>query len=443
MSDSSRHMEVIDMIPFEVISAKKEVKYPVVSVICITYRHGKYIKDCLNGILKQKTVYPYEVIIIDDASDDNTAEIIREYANKYRDRISAFIAGENIFSHGKEKLLSVREEIYKSALHGKYLAFCEGDDFWIDSNKLQIQTDFLEHHSDYVMTVHNSIRYTEDENRIEQVNDYEDDVTVNAWDIILRKKGAFSTASMMYRAEYRKYDNDFFTKCDIGDWTGQLYLFSKGKVYYHSRIMSVYRYMTDGSWTKRTHGDIELLTIHAGKMWDFFDRYNVYTNRKYERFLTWQKAMYALFLSERLKQEKKTTEYLESDNFPGVLSVGFRDEIDLIYQKGLDAHYYDDYFYDFVTTRKRIWLLGAGHFADVIKKKLSESGISVYGYAVLDGRDVGQEKDGHEIQDLKSLEWDNENDGLIVSIDFIREAEEILDTIDGLGIRNFIAPLWR
>ena len=443
MSDSNRYIEVFDMIPFEVINARDAVKNPVVSVICITYRHGKYIKDCLEGILKQKTTYSYEVVIIDDASDDNTADIIREFVNKYQDRVSAFIAKENVFSYGKEKLLSVREEIYKKALHGKYLAFCEGDDFWIDSNKLQIQTDFLENHSDYVMTVHNSVRYTEDEKCIEQVNDYEDDVTVGAWDIILRKKGAFSTASMMYRAEYRKYDADFFSKCDIGDWTRQLYLFSKGKIYYHSRIMSVYRYMTDGSWTKRTHGDLELFTAHVRKMWEFFDRYDLYTNKKYARYLTWQKAMYALVLSERLKQEKKTPDYLNSQNLQGGLSIGFRDEVELIYQRGLDAHYYDNYFYDFATDRKRIWLLGAGYFAAVIKMKLFKAGISVYGYTVLDGHDVGQERDGYIIQDLRSVEWDDENNGLIIAIDFIREAEEILTTLSNLKIANYIAPLWR
>ena len=76
--------------------------------------------------------------------------------------------------------------------------------------------------------------------------------------------------------------------------------------------------------------------------------------------------MYALVLSERLKQEKKTPDYLNSQNLQGFLSVGFRNEVELIYQRGLDAHYYDNYFYDFATDRKRIWLLGAGYFAAVI-----------------------------------------------------------------------------
>ena len=301
----------------------------------------------------------------------------------------------------------------------------------------------MEEHPDYVMTVHNSIRYTEDESRIEQVNDYEHDVTVNAWDIILRKKGAFSTASMMQRTEYRKYDDEFFSKCDIGDWTRQLYLFTKGKVYYHSRIMSVYRYMTNGSWTKRTHGDLKLLSIHMGKMWIFFDRYNLYTNKAYECFLAWQKTMYATQFADRLKKDGKTLDYLEANGVCGRLPYEMIEEVELIYNNGLDAHFYGEDFYEFASSQKRLWLLGAGHYADVITKKLSDAGIALHAYSVLDGRNAGEEKNGLAIHDLRSIPWDDKEDGLIVAIDFIRGAEEILKTIDGLGITNFIAPLWR
>ena len=441
--ESEKRADVIEGIPFEVINAKNSKGDPIISVICHTYRHSRYIKNCIEGILMQKTEYPYEVIIIDDASDDDTGEIIRDYAQKYQDKISVYIAGENVFSHGIEKLLSVWGSIYEESLHGKYIALCEGDDFWIDSNKLQIQTDFLESHPDYVMTVHNSIRYIENDKRIEQVNDYVGDVTVNSWDIIIRKKGAFSTASMMYRAEYQKYDDDLFSRCDIGDWTRQLYLFTKGKVYYHSRIMSVYRYMTEGSWTKRTHGDSGFLSAHIVKMWRFFDEYNLYTNRVYEHFLSWQKAMYSSLLADRLKESGKTLDYLENNELCGKLPDEMIKEVEDIFHNGLDAHYYGDEFYVFASSQKRVWLLGAGHYADVITKKLSEKGITLYAYSVLDGKNAGREKNGLTIYDLNSVTWDDGVDGLIVAMDIIRDTEEIMKTIDNLGIRNFIAPLWR
>ena len=131
----------------------------VVSVIVITYNHRPFIQQAIEGILNQKTEYPYEILIGDDASTDGTSDIVRQYAEEYPDLIHAVIHPQNIGStRNAYSVLSIAR--------GKYLATCEGDDYWIDSNKIQKQVDFLEKHPQYSGCVHPIICVNEDGKRI-------------------------------------------------------------------------------------------------------------------------------------------------------------------------------------------------------------------------------------------------------------------------------------
>lgn len=118
---------------------------PLVSVSCITYNHALYIRQCLDGFVMQKTTFPFEVLIHDDASTDGTAEIIKEYEKKYPHIIKPIYEEENQWKKGRR---GTRVFNYPRA-KGKYLALCEGDDYWTDPLKLQKQVDFLEAHLDY------------------------------------------------------------------------------------------------------------------------------------------------------------------------------------------------------------------------------------------------------------------------------------------------------
>ena len=114
----------------------------IVSVQCITYNHEPYIRQCLEGFVIQKTNFPFEAIVHDDASTDGTAAIIREYAEKYPEIIKPILETENQWSKNDGSLGRIMGE----ASHGKYIALCEGDDYWIDPYKLQKQVDYLESH---------------------------------------------------------------------------------------------------------------------------------------------------------------------------------------------------------------------------------------------------------------------------------------------------------
>ena len=124
---------------------------PLVSICCITYNHVNLIRGCLDGFLMQKTTFPIEILIHDDCSTDGTTDIIREYAAKYPELIFPLYEDENQYSKGKAGEIDFYN--YKRA-RGKYIAYCEGDDWWTDPDKLQRQVAFLEAHPDYSVCYH-------------------------------------------------------------------------------------------------------------------------------------------------------------------------------------------------------------------------------------------------------------------------------------------------
>lgn len=122
-----------------------------ISIICISFNHARFIRDTLNSFLGQRCKYRYEIIIHDDASSDDTQKIISEYAILYPHIIKPILQRENQYSKGIKPF-----DICLKESKGKYIAICEGDDFWCDPNKLQKQVDFLENNPDYIVSAHNA-----------------------------------------------------------------------------------------------------------------------------------------------------------------------------------------------------------------------------------------------------------------------------------------------
>lgn len=119
-----------------------ETQRPLVSILCMAYNHGAYIRQCLNGFIIQKTNFEFEAIVHDDASTDETAKIIQEYSNKYPNIIKPIFETENQYSKQDDAI--IKNMIKAIHPQSKYIALCEGDDFWTDPLKLQKQIDLLE-----------------------------------------------------------------------------------------------------------------------------------------------------------------------------------------------------------------------------------------------------------------------------------------------------------
>ncbi|MCX3067004.1 glycosyltransferase [Cetobacterium somerae] len=225
----------------------------LLSICCITYNHENFIKDTLEGFLLQEVNFKYEIIIHDDASTDKTAEIIKKYENQYSDLIISIYQQENQYSQGKPFL----ENVFEKA-QGKYLAICEGDDFWIDKNKLQKQIDFLENNPEYSATYHNV--YVVDENKKELKKEQNEHPFYEKH--IVQKSDveeislAGQTASLVCINFWKKLDErlkkEFILSKANGDTKLSLVLVELGKIYYFSEIMSCYRKIYSGdSWTSR------------------------------------------------------------------------------------------------------------------------------------------------------------------------------------------------
>ena len=225
---------------------------PMLSVFMITYNHEKYIKQALDGILMQKVNFPYEIIIGDDCSQDNTQNILKEFKKKYPLKIKLLLHKENIGI--KENVNSVWREC-----SGKYIASCEGDDFWIDEYKLQKQVQFLEKNPQYIGTTHKFQIVDEKNKKIDkELKHYFSGRIYNlshAKDFLMPGQ----TATLVYRNILKDNFRNFelLENCEAnGDRKLSLFLSLFGEIYCFDEVMSAYRVIeTHGdSWSAKTKG---------------------------------------------------------------------------------------------------------------------------------------------------------------------------------------------
>ncbi|MDD3251309.1 MAG: glycosyltransferase [Lachnospiraceae bacterium] len=219
---------------------------PMVSICCITYNQASYIRDALEGFLKQKTDFAYEVLIHDDASTDGTAEIIREYATRYPDRILPILQTQNQYALGRT---SVSGLYNFPRVRGRYVAMCEGDDYWTDAEKLQMQVDYMEAHPDCSLCFHSARVEVQGRAVTEQLmRPYRSDRRITSEEIIDKTSG-YPTASLLFRSEMIARLPDFYMNAPIADIPLQLLAAARGWAYYMDRPMCVYRLGGAASWT--------------------------------------------------------------------------------------------------------------------------------------------------------------------------------------------------
>lgn len=215
---------------------------PLVSICCITYNHEKYIRDAIESFLMQETDFPFEIIIHDDASTDKTADIIREYEKKYPELIKPIYQTENQYSKGvKVTWLAVKKA------KGKYIAFCEGDDYWTDPLKLQRQIEFLEKHEDYMASAHQAMVIHQTNKKENHLFKEVNSEILYLSDLLSDRK--FHTASFVFRKNIIM-SHPLPANIISGDRALYILLSSFGPIKYFSESMCVYRKNDGGisSW---------------------------------------------------------------------------------------------------------------------------------------------------------------------------------------------------
>lgn len=212
----------------------------MVSIFCCTYNHEKYIRQCLDSFIMQDTKFKYEIIIHDDASTDRTANIIKEYEKKYSDIIIPIYQTENKYSKGIDIW-----NVYQIPLSkGKYVAICEGDDYWIDKNKLQKQVDCLENNPEYGMCYTRAISYLQNINQMGKKWGRK----ISSFNEFIRIGNNIPTLTSVVRKDlYLQYVKEVKPEeknWKMGDFPMWLW-FSQKKMYYLDDVTGVYRVLNN------------------------------------------------------------------------------------------------------------------------------------------------------------------------------------------------------
>lgn len=221
---------------------------PMVSICCLTYNHATFLRDALDSFLRQKTDFSYEILIHDDASTDGTQEILRSYEREYPSIVHVFYEATNQYGKGTYPGGYFHGCLAAQA-HGKYIALCEGDDYWCDENKLQDQVNYLERHPETVSVCHAAkvidgqsgeslgLMGMGDVSRVLTASE-----VITKWNI--------PTASRVYRRSINdEYVRNWDFEKPVGDFPAAVFELTKGDMYYDAKPMSVYRYRAPGSWT--------------------------------------------------------------------------------------------------------------------------------------------------------------------------------------------------
>lgn len=257
----------------------------LISIICITYNHEKYIEKAINSFLMQKGNIIFEIIIHDDASTDKTSEIVKKFERKHPKIIKGIYQSENQYSKGKKVFLEALK--YAS---GKYIANCEGDDYWTDPYKLQKQITYMESHNDCSMCVHSAITINENGKKcLRKIQPSNNDRDYYVEEIIKKGGGLFSTNSFFERRSISMNKPLFYYTSPVGDYPTMIHSSLNGYVHYMSDNMSAYRIGVSGGWSEKIKNDTEKRSKHAKALIDMLDEVNEITNNKFNDTIQFKK----------------------------------------------------------------------------------------------------------------------------------------------------------
>lgn len=395
----------------------------VLSVFCLTYNHVNYIKRTIESFLVQNTSFEFDIFIFDDASNDGTSEIIRHYTQMYPKKIKSYISEKNTYrDKNRTEILNQLFDLY---LDGKYVAWCEGDDYWIDKNKLQKQVEFLENNPECVMVAHahkiwDSVNKTWSVKKIKEKNGY-----LTNEEVILQPQGNLATASLVMKRDVFLMQGGF-PRCDVLDFPMQLNAISKGRIYYMSDIMSVYRYMHLGSWTFNYVKNEKMFLSHSLGFIEFLKKYNLYTKRNFEQ-LIYRKIK--LYISDVIEFYYIKHKYIE-------INAQYKN-INLINEMNKVLRWlFGDFDRSVLENVHKIYLYGNGHYSKILQKSILEKGFQIDGFIV--SKKIDKNDDNViTVSDVENLE-----DFFCMIAISQQSEEEIMVNLEQNKITNYIAPLW-
>lgn len=267
---------------------------PLVSIICLTYNEEKYVRDCLDGFVMQKTSFPFDVYIYDDASTDATQSIILEYVERFPDIFKPTFYEENQYSKG-ERFIGLREGF--NTANGKFIAYCEGDDYWTDPFKLQKQVDFLETNPEYSVCAHETVIRNDTDPKEDgtlfthtKVNLFLDRTTRNRYSLSDTLTGnIFHISSMVFRKMHFDWP-EWIKEITALDMVIFMMLACNGDIYLMRDQMSVYRHNST-SITSTQNMFASQIAFNDASI-SILDKMDVFWQRSYHHDIAKVKAGY-------------------------------------------------------------------------------------------------------------------------------------------------------
>ena len=284
-----------------------------VSILCLAFNHEKYIADAIEGFLKQKTDFAYEIIINEDASTDGTAEIIRQYERRFPDMIHPIYHKQNQYSQG----VNINDKFMVPLARGMYVALCDGDDYWIDPYKLQKQYDAMEANPNCRMCLHKA--------REENLSTGRSDTFIPRTELQtgvmssyeffteLGKSNFFNEVCYFFRRDdYYEYQHNYpgfaaaSMKTKTDDTPMLLYFGQLGDVYYINEDLAVYRHFVSGSWSDQfSNASESKMRAWCASGYEMYTLFNAYTDNKYAEPLA-RKLKFIRYKLAEVEKDYKT-----------------------------------------------------------------------------------------------------------------------------------------
>jgi glycosyltransferase involved in cell wall biosynthesis len=269
------------------------MKSPLVSVHIITYNQASYIADTLEGALRQETDFGVEILVGEDCSTDGTREIVLDYQRRYPERIRVITSEHNVGAHANSRRVG-------EASRGKYLALCDGDDYWTDPRKLQKQVDFLESHPEYSLCCHDVDIIFDGVPEVSRTHRYVEFTgeTFSFEDVV---QGHFiPTLSIVCWREPAVQLPDWFTRCISGDIPLELLLLDKGLGYYVHERMGTKRNNPGSVSLKPERG-----AVARESFLQMYKHMDLYTEGRHSEILHWKIARLSLHLAGQHLKTKR------------------------------------------------------------------------------------------------------------------------------------------
>ena len=277
---------------------KGDINKPVVSIVSATYNHEKYIAEAIDSFLMQETDFPFELLIGEDCSTDGTKAIVKNYAEKYPNIIKPIFWEQNV---GAAKnwltLLGVAK--------GDYIANCEGDDYWTDKNKLQIQIDEMQKYPDVSLSFHLASTIDNLNNELKPKLQKSNKI-YSLKEIITGDFHLVQTNTIVIKKE--KIDSlnfDLLSESPVGDVWIRVNASMPNGALFMNKIMSTYRIQGQGSWSSSMQEDNKFMKF-ISQMMQSIDDFDQYWEFKYTKeFLIYKNMYIDVVMKKNLSQAIK------------------------------------------------------------------------------------------------------------------------------------------